>query len=260
MQQLFLRGSPLSELTVLKSDGTVVFVVETHPYLDDQRTEIYDSDGEVLGSILWNGTQPSHICVYSESATHMQPFEMVPRGDPTTSDHFEVVAGDGMHEMLWLVDRRGLRAHYPMYSRTSTQMPPVVAEFVPRRSSTKLDAGKRKLSEMDCDTLHLAIDQLSDDALGRFWVAFVLLDIIRKSKFHIPDEVLARLQNQNVLAAPARGSSRDSAVASGSQSAHPNGKSSSSGSKRNGWRSKSGTDRLKDLTIGLMLQPRRWSL
>jgi hypothetical protein len=82
--QLFLKGSPLSELTVTKADGSVMFTVETHPYLEDQRTEVYDVDGDVLGSILWNGTQPSHICVYSESATHAQPFEMVPRGDPTS--------------------------------------------------------------------------------------------------------------------------------------------------------------------------------
>jgi hypothetical protein len=82
IMQLFLQGSPLSELTATKSDGSVVFVVETHPYLDDQRTEVCDADGDVIGSILWNGTQPSHICVYSESATHSGPFEMVPRGDP----------------------------------------------------------------------------------------------------------------------------------------------------------------------------------
>lgn len=80
--QLYLQGSPLTELVVTKSDGSVAFVVDTHPYLEDQRTEVTDADGDVIGSILWNGTQPSHICVYSESATHAQPFEMVPRGDP----------------------------------------------------------------------------------------------------------------------------------------------------------------------------------
>jgi hypothetical protein len=83
--QLFLQGSPLSELTITKSDGSIVFVVETHPHLEDQRTEVCDADGDVIGSILWNGTQPSHICVYSESAAHSQPFEMVPRGDPARS-------------------------------------------------------------------------------------------------------------------------------------------------------------------------------
>lgn len=60
-----------------------MFIVETHPYLNDQRTEVYDADGDVLGSIIWAGPQPSHICVYSEMAGHSQPFEMVPRGDPT---------------------------------------------------------------------------------------------------------------------------------------------------------------------------------
>jgi hypothetical protein len=81
--QLYLQGSPLVEMTAKKSDGTILFVVETHPYLEDQRTEIYDAEGDVLGSIIWNGTQPSHICVYSESASQAQAFEMVPRGDPT---------------------------------------------------------------------------------------------------------------------------------------------------------------------------------
>ncbi|PVF99108.1 hypothetical protein CPB86DRAFT_703949 [Serendipita vermifera] len=236
--QLFLKGSPLSELTVTKADGSVVFTVETHPYLEDQRTEVYDVDGDVLGSILWNGTQPSHICVYSESATHAQPFEMVPRGDPTSEDHFEVVAGDGAHEMLWVVDRTGLRAHYPMYSRTSVQRPPLVADFFPKKMASKgtnTPPTKRKFSEADCDVLELAVEELSDDALGRFWVAFVLLDIIRKSKFRIPDEPLARLQSR-------------------ASSNHRYPKTAG----RTGWRS--GTEKLKDLTIGLMLQPRRWSL
>lgn len=81
--QLYLQGSPLVEMTAKKSDGTILFIVETQPYLEDQRTEVYDAEGDVLGSIIWNGTQPSHICVYSESATQAQAFEMVPRGDPT---------------------------------------------------------------------------------------------------------------------------------------------------------------------------------
>lgn len=81
--QLYLQGSPLVEMTAKKSDGTILFIVETHPYLEDQRTEVYDAEGDVLGSIIWNGTQPSHICVYSESASQAQAFEMVPRGDPT---------------------------------------------------------------------------------------------------------------------------------------------------------------------------------
>ncbi|KAG8816552.1 hypothetical protein FRC17_000284, partial [Serendipita sp. 399] len=87
--------------------------------------------------------------------------------------------------------------------------------------------------------------------------AFVLLDIIRKSKFQIPDEVLARIQQnqqhryqhqQPGLTASARG---------GAAASPP-----PSSKKWSGWSSKSSgtTGKLKDLTIGLMLQPRRWSL
>lgn len=247
---LLLRGSPLTELNVTKTDGTPMFLVETHPYLEDQRTEVYDAEGDVLGSILWNGTQPSHICVYSESATYAQAFEMVPRGDPTAGEIFEVVAGDGVHEILWIVDRRGLRAHYPMPSRGSSQIPPLVAEYFPKRSEpqAKQPHQPRKFSEMDCDTIDLDIERMSDDALGRFWVAFVLLDIIRKSKFRIPDEPIGRLQTQSA----SRTSNARRPPMSAVESNNKRG--------RGGWSVRSGTERLKDLTIGIMLQPRRWSL
>ena len=76
-------------------------------------------------------------------------------------------------------------------------------------------------------------------------VAFVLLDIIRKSKFRIPDEPIGRLQTQS--------------NASRSHAAAP--MTAIDGKKaRSGWRMRSGTEKLKDLTIGMMLQPRRWSL
>lgn len=226
----------------MRPDGSVMFVIETAPYLDDQRTEVYDAEGDVLGSILWNGTQPSHICVYSESASHSQPFEMVPRGDPTSQDQFEVIAGDGAHEILWVVDRRGLRAHYPMHSRGSSHRPPLVADYIPLRASGAAKmlkgstaTGQRKFSETDCDVLELAVEQMSDDALGRFWVAFILLDIIHKSKFALTAPALATPPSAKVAR-------RVPKTASG----------------RSGWGAR--TEKLKDLTIGMMLQPRRWSL
>lgn len=48
----------------------------------------------------------------------------------------------------------------------------MVANFVPQRPGNKISSMKRKLSESDCDTLDLAVEQLSDDALGRFWGEF----------------------------------------------------------------------------------------
>jgi hypothetical protein len=166
-----------------------------------------------------------------------------------------------------------------MLTRSSSQRPPLVGDFVPKRPTGKATPPtlKRKLSEMECDTLDLAIEELSDDALGRFWgmyflnalstlhlpihllmdlaVAFVLLDIIRKSKFRIPDEPLARLQTRNVLRVPSK-----SNIPSGSSTAQPGGTSHSSSKYRSRWSVRSGTGKLKDLTIGMMLQPRRWSL
>ena len=163
-----------------------------------------------------------------------------------------------------------------MLSRSSSQRPPLVGDFIPKRPTGRATppAPKRKFSEMGCDTLDLAIEELSDDALGRFWgmcflnalstthsftralaVAFVLLDIIRKSKFRIPDEPLARLQTQNVLRTPSR-----SNIPSGSSTAQPESASRSKLKYRSGWSMRSGTGKLKDLTIGMLLQPRRWSL
>jgi hypothetical protein len=163
-----------------------------------------------------------------------------------------------------------------MLSRSSSQRPPLIGDFVPKRPTGK-GTPPRKFSESDCDTLDLAVDELSDDALGRFWgmcflnalstlhlpihllmdlaVAFVLLDIIRKSKFRIPDEPLARLQSRNVLRAPSK-----SNIPSGSSTAPPGSASRSNPKYSSRWSTRSATGKLKDLTIGMMLQPRRWSL
>lgn len=56
-------------------------------------------------------------------------------------------------------------------SRSSPHRPQLVGDFVPRRPESRGGAPqpKRKLSEMECDALDLAVDELSDDALGRFW-------------------------------------------------------------------------------------------
>jgi hypothetical protein len=166
-----------------------------------------------------------------------------------------------------------------MLSRSSSQRPPLVGDFVPKRPTSKGTPPilKRKFSETECDTLDLAIEEMSDDALGRFWgmyflnalstlhlpihllvdfaVAFVLLDIIRKSKFRIPDEPLARLQNRNILRVPSK-----SNIPSGSSTAQPGSASRSNSKYSSRWSIRSGTGKLKDLTIGMMLQPRRWSL
>lgn len=76
------RTTPL-DIHATQLDGGTAFTVETLPYLEDQRTEICDADGELIGSIIWDGARPSQICV----ATDMEdakPFEMIPRGDPAT--------------------------------------------------------------------------------------------------------------------------------------------------------------------------------
>ena len=122
-----------------------------------------------------------------------------------------------------------------MHSRTSPNRPPLVAEYAPLRTTgVPKTVGQRKFSETDCDVLELAVEHMSEDALGRFWVAFVLLDIIHRSKF--------------ALTAPARVSPPSAKV----------GKAPKSASGRSGWGVR--TEKLKDLTIGMMLQPRRWSL
>lgn len=57
-----------------------------------------------------------------------------------------------------------------MPSRGSSQIPPLVAEYFPKRAEIKIAAqAKRKFSEMDCDTIDLDVERMSDDALGRFW-------------------------------------------------------------------------------------------
>jgi hypothetical protein len=160
------------------------------------------------------------------------------------------------------------QAHYPMPSRGSSQIPPLVAEYFPKRGEAKAAAqAKRKFSDVECDSIDIDVDGMSDDALGRFWgefcttsilsslltsllstVAFVLLDIIRKSKFRILDESIGRLQTQRSQASGSR-----PPPTSAIESKFPR-------KGRTGWRPRVGSERLKDLTIGMMLQPRRWSL
>jgi hypothetical protein len=81
-------------------------------------------------------------------------------------------------------------------------------------------------------------------------VAFVLLDIIRKSKFRIPDESVGRIQTQSGSRSQGSGTRPPTSAVD----------SNFSRKGRSGWRSRVGSERLKDLTIGLILQPRRWSL
>jgi hypothetical protein len=81
-------------------------------------------------------------------------------------------------------------------------------------------------------------------------VAFVLLDIIRKSKFRIPDEPLGRIQAQSGSRMQGGGGRPPTSAV---DSNFPR-------KARSGWRSRVGSEKLKDLTIGMILQPRRWSL
>jgi hypothetical protein len=48
----------------------------------------------------------------------------------------------------------------------------LVADFFPKKMAVKganTPPTRRKFSEADCDVLELAVEELSDDALGRFW-------------------------------------------------------------------------------------------
>jgi len=76
------RTTPL-DIHATQLDGSTAFIVETLPYLEDQRTEICGADGELIGSIIWDGARPGQICVATDTED-ARPFEMIPRGDPAT--------------------------------------------------------------------------------------------------------------------------------------------------------------------------------
>ena len=76
------RTTPL-DIHATQLDGSTAFIVETLPYLEDQRTEICDANGELIGSIIWDGARPNQICVATDSED-ARAFEMIPRGDPAT--------------------------------------------------------------------------------------------------------------------------------------------------------------------------------
>lgn len=131
-----------------------------------------------------------------------------------------------------------LQAHYPITNRKS----PLIADYCPQAptgpSKRKSSEGSLNRMELDCS--------LSEDVLGRFWgknsmitficdcakrplsVSFVLLDMVRKTKYRITETAITSLEQ------PSQSTFRS--------------------------RMKSAPERLKDLTIGFMLQPRRWSL
>jgi len=231
------RTTPL-DIHATKIDGNTAFIVETLPFLEDQRTEICDASGELIGNIFWDGARPSKICVATERED-ARPFEMLPRGDPITAESFQVLAGDGRHDVLWVVDSNGLKAHYPVTDRSSNTVPPLVAQYHPkrRRSSVTAHVFRRKTEEtQEMDTMELDTTVLPVDAMGRFWVAFVLLEVIRRSRFRIPAE---EQQPCTVVAGPTQeNEQRESAWTR--------------------WRLRSAPG--KSLNIGTILLPRRWSL
>jgi len=241
------RTTPV-DIHATQLDGSTAFAIEKVPYLEDQRTEICAADGEPIGNIIWDGARPSQICVATDSE-EARPFEMIPRGDPATAESFQVLAGDGQYDILWIVDANGLKAHYPVTSRSSDTVPPLVAQYHPkrRRSSVAAHVFRRKTEEaQEMDTMELDTLALPVDAMGRFWVAFVLLEVIRRSKFRIAVEEPGTVAGSTQEQEQEGGQRREKASSS----------SSSSSSSRWLLRSAPG----KSLSIGAMLLPRRWSL
>jgi hypothetical protein len=184
------------------------------------------------------------------------------------------VAGDGRHDILWVVDANGLKvrvlparlpppldlicvrqAHYPVTDCSSNTIPPLVAQYHPkrRRSSVAAHVFRRRTEEtQEMDTMELDTTVLPVDAMGRLWgmfqaalyacialigrsaaVAFVLLEVIRRSKFRIPVEELSSTSTES-----SREEEREKAWSR--------------------WRFRSAPG--KSINIGTILLPRRWSL
>lgn len=105
-----------------------------------------------------------------------------------------MLAGDGHHDVLWVVDANGLKvcallgrfpraldlicvrqAHYPVTDRSSNTIPPLVAQYHPkrRRSSVAAHVFRRKTEEaQEMDTMELDTTVLPVDAIGRVWGTF----------------------------------------------------------------------------------------
>jgi len=117
-----------------------------------------------------------------------------------SAESFQVLAGDGCHDVLWVVDANGLKvralparfpwpldlilrlrltcvrqAHYPVTNRSSNTIPPLVAQYHPkrRRSSVAAQVFWRKTEEaQEMDTMELDITVLPADVMGRLWGTF----------------------------------------------------------------------------------------
>lgn len=111
-----------------------------------------------------------------------------------SAESFQVLAGDGRHDVLWAVDANGLKvrvlptrfprpldlkcvrqAHYPVTDRSSNTIPPLVAQYHPkrRRSSVAAQVFWRKTEEaQEMDTMELDTMVLPVDAMGRLWGTF----------------------------------------------------------------------------------------
>lgn len=111
-----------------------------------------------------------------------------------SAESFQVLAGDGHHDVLWVVDANGLKvralptrfsqpldlkcvrqAHFPVIDRLSNTIPPLVAQYHPkrRRSSVAAQVFWRKTEEaQEMDTMELDTMVLPADAMGRLWGTF----------------------------------------------------------------------------------------
>jgi len=68
------------------------------------------------------------------------------------------------------------QAHYPVTDRSSNTVPPLVAQYHPkrRRSSVAAQVFRRKTEEtQEMDTMELDTTVLPMDAMGRFWGTYV---------------------------------------------------------------------------------------
>lgn len=154
-------------------------------------------------------TQPRESRLHS--TLHAAAFHAGPRTEHGLgrAESFQVLAGDGRHDVLWVVDGNGLKvrvpaclpapplpaayaihsrqvlkltyirarqAHYPVTDRSSNTVPPLVAQYHPkrRRSSVAAQVFRRKTEETpEMDTMELDTTVLPVDAMGRFWGRFL---------------------------------------------------------------------------------------
>ena len=79
-------------------------------------------------------------------------------------------------QVLKLTYIRARQAHYPVTDRSSNTVPPLVAQYHPkrRRSSVAAQVFRRKTEETpEMDTMELDTTVLPVDAMGRFWGRFL---------------------------------------------------------------------------------------